>query len=254
MISNIARIAQVIAQHPRSVLYAILSARIELKRNKLTALADHHGTDKGHKKHLYTRIYHDYFKARTGPVRSILEIGLLNHDVQKRLKQQTFTTVPSLQMWSEYFPDAQIFGFDKSDFSNAAGPFAQIIQGDQSSRDDLSVLSAAIGCMDIIIDDALHASKHQQISFSYLFSKLNRGGIYIIEDLHYQPVEQEEKDTPKTVELLETLSTKGEWESPFATEEEKVFIENNTKRVLFFDSAAHGFNGAKALAIIERCF
>jgi len=41
--------------------------------------------------------------------------------------------------------------------------------------------------LDIIIDDASHASHHQQKGFLELFPKLKSGGLYIIEDLRWQP-------------------------------------------------------------------
>jgi hypothetical protein len=39
---------------------------------------------------------------------------------------------------------------------------------------------------DIIIDDASHASYHQQLAFKTLWKQLAPGGLYIIEDLHWQ--------------------------------------------------------------------
>jgi hypothetical protein len=39
---------------------------------------------------------------------------------------------------------------------------------------------------DVVIDDASHASFHQQLTFKTLFPRVARGGLYIIEDLHWQ--------------------------------------------------------------------
>lgn len=252
MFTDLARVAHFGLFHSRSFLHAVIRARQEVKSNKLTALADYYATDKGHKKHHYTRIYNDYFIQRKRPVQKLLEIGLLNHNSQRTLTTNHYTSVPSLEMWAKYFPDAEIYGFDKADFRKASGGWTKIIQGDQSSRDALDVLYQETGNVDIIIDDALHASRHQQISFSYLFSKLKEGGAYIIEDLHYQPPSFEDKETPKTVYLLERLQSTGVWESALSTEEEKRYIEQNVGRIRFFDSAFFGISGAKALVIVER--
>jgi hypothetical protein len=54
------------------------------------------------------------------------------------------------------------------------------------NRTDL-VRLAAVGPFDVIIDDASHASRHQQIALDVLFSFVKPGGLYIIEDLHWQP-------------------------------------------------------------------
>ena len=92
-------------------------------------------------------------------------------------------------MWRQYFPEAQIVGFDIKDFEDPAGQNIKIIKGDQKLRKDLIKISNYSSEIDVIIDDALHASEHQQISLSFLFKYLKPGGLYFIEDLNYQPEE-----------------------------------------------------------------
>ncbi len=59
---------------------------------------------------------------------------------------------------------------------------------------------------DIIIDDASHASHHQQNGFLEMFPKLRSGGLYIIEDLRWQPETYEKPGITKTADLFRAFS------------------------------------------------
>jgi hypothetical protein len=113
---------------------------------------------------------------------------------------------PSIAMWLEYFSRAHIFGFDISDFSHIANERFTFVQGDAGSEADLRVLANAAACFDIVIDDGSHASYHQQLCLRELWPRLACGGLYIIEDLHWQPAayEAELPATPLTSEFLES--------------------------------------------------
>ena len=52
----------------------------------------------------------------------------------------------------------------------------------ESSADDLAILSGKEGPFDVIIDDGSHINAHQIFTFENLFSELKAGGLYIIED------------------------------------------------------------------------
>lgn len=199
----------------------------------LTKLADLAGSDKGFRKHLYTTVYQEFIKPEK--VKTLLEVGLLCHDDQKALGGgESFDLAPSLDMWCDYLPSAKIYGFDIQDFSRAKGSWEAVVRGDQSNRDDLKKVLDLQNEYDVIIDDALHASLHQQITFSYLFPHVSKGGVYIIEDLHFQPYD--ETDEERTLYLLQRLSQEGVWGSKYAKPEERSYIEKNVKEVLFFDS------------------
>ena len=201
-------------------------------RTPLSRLCDASGSDKGFQKHLYTTVYEEFIKP--GKVHALLEIGLFCHDDQKKAGLDYFSSAPSLTMWAEYLPDARIYGYDIKDFTSARGEWTGIIQGDQSKPKDLAKLRELGESFDVIIDDGLHASKHQQVSFSCLFELVKPGGLYIIEDLHYQPDKDEQE--LKTREALKTLKQGGKWTSAHATPEQITFIENNVEDILFFDS------------------
>ena len=167
--------------------------------DELTRLANKYGTSKGNRAfggHYYTRIYHQLFAdLRNRPI-TLLEIGL-QHPSDHR-----DAAIPSFRMWRDYFPWARLIGFDIDDFSSISFSNCRILQGDMSSRDDLSQLFA-LGPFDIVIDDASHASAHQQIALACLFPHVTPGGFYFIEDLHWQPLTTLERaDVPQTRALL----------------------------------------------------
>lgn len=141
----------------------------------LTRLAILHGTDK-FGMHDYTPVYHAYFAAlRDLPLR-LLEIGVGGYGDPKRGGR-------SLAMWRDYFPHAQIVGFDISEKQLDLGPRVTILQGSQIDADFLKRLVEDHGPFDIIIDDGSHHNAHVWRSFQLLMPALTPGGIYIVEDV-----------------------------------------------------------------------
>ena len=181
-----------------------------MSTHELTRLANHFGSDKGDSvlcAHNYTRVYAALLEhVRDQPIR-ILEIGLVHGQTQDTMRDHLDEIgCPSLRMWAQYLRRATIFGFDIVDFRNLSESRIKIFQGDQSNPDDLANLAAqAGGAFDIIIDDGSHASHHQQIALSHLFVHLAPGGLYCIEDLHYQPADLELPGISTTREFLRDL-------------------------------------------------
>lgn len=90
----------------------------------------------------------------------------------------------SLRMWSEYYPKANIVGFDINDKSDLEfNERINTVLLDQSNIYQLVELSK-VKDIDIIIDDGSHIINHQIMTFEILFDSLKSGGQYIIEDLH----------------------------------------------------------------------
>lgn len=142
----------------------------------LNALGLKFGTDKSTLLHGYLSKYETFF-PEPSKVKAMLEIGL-----QRGGKWRNAFTMPSLQMWGEFFPNAKLFGFD---LKKLKSPDKRItfIQGDQSKAANLLKLRLAIkGELDFIIDDGSHVAADQLHTFLILFDKLRSGGIYIIED------------------------------------------------------------------------
>lgn len=163
--------------------------------NYLTELANSYNSDKGNIykcAHHYTQHYEKVFnkyKNKTGF--SLLEIGLNRDDCSE---------VPSLRMYRDYFgKEAKLSGFDiRPEFKQFQKAGFEIFIGDQSSPSDIK--QCLVNQYDIIIDDGSHASSHQQISLRELWQAVKPGGLYVIEDLHWQPFSE---SCPKTMALAE---------------------------------------------------
>ena len=154
----------------------------------LTDLADKYGSDKGSTKHRYTELYHMLFQPFVDKPINFLEMGLLigGPEHGKAATRQT-NDLPSIRMWLEYFHKAHVTGLDISDFSWFKDDRFSFVQCDMDSRENIQAATQNLPTMDIIIDDASHASLHQLSGFLSLFPKLRSGVLYIIEDLRWQP-------------------------------------------------------------------
>lgn len=175
----------------------------------LTVLADRYGSDKGTRAqhpHNYTFFYDLLLGSRRESVRNMLEIGLLvgGPEVGASADRQT-GKLPSIRMWLDYFPQAMVHGFDISDFSFFEHPRFRFTRGDSGVAADLEKVVAGGQRFDFIIDDGSHASFHQQLAFQTLFPHLEPGGLYIIEDLHWQSPAYETQLPPTmlTAELFD---------------------------------------------------
>ena len=176
----------------------------------LTDLADRYGSDKGSAKHRYTELYNMLFQPfRNSPIR-FLEMGLQIGGPELGHSQDRATTdLPSVRMWLEFFAKAQIWGLDVSDFGWFSHERFQFVRCDMDDRANIAGVAAAMPPMDIMIDDASHASHHQQNAFLELFPRLNDGGLYIIEDLRWQPETYERKGITKTADLFQSYVQTG---------------------------------------------
>jgi len=241
--------------HPVQLLRMLSAPRVE---DDLTALANRYGSDKGttaFARHAYTRIYSLLFSPLRQRNLRILELGLLHvsNAAWGASHGGRGGDAPSLRIWRDYFPNATLFGFDIADFSAVRIPGCEVLRGDAGSRTDLAALVATTGGrFDIVIDDASHASSHQQIALATLFPHVVPGGLYIVEDLHWQPKHLDTPDVPKTVDLLRRLEVGMTIASPAITPDERDYIVAHARSVRLFDSAAGRGDCRDALAIIEK--
>lgn len=137
------------------------------------------GGDKTSLGHNFTEYYDKLFSSiRTQNIK-LLELGIL--------------CGKSLAMWNEYFENGSIYGIDinlkryestKSELQKLSPKPLNIKVFEQDiTKDDSITLIEKLPSFDIIIDDAIHEVKWQYNNFINLFSKLNKGGLYIIEDI-----------------------------------------------------------------------
>lgn len=175
----------------------------------LTELADRFGSDKGSSKHRYTELYHMLFHPLRDRKINFLELGLLIGGPERGASADRETKdLPSVRMWLEFFPKARIFGLDISDFGWFAHDRFRFVRCDMDARENIAAAAAGMPALDVVIDDASHASHHQQYGFLELFPKVKSGGLYIIEDLRWQPEAYERKGITKTAALFRGFSEK----------------------------------------------
>ena len=179
----------------------------------LTDLADRYGSDKGSLKHRYTELYHLLFHPYRDLPINFLEMGLLIGGPEHGNSADRETKdLPSIRMWLEYFTKARITGLDVSDFSWFSHERFNFVRCDMDDRANIAGARAGMDDLDIVIDDASHASHHQQNAFLELFPKVKPGGMYIIEDLRWQPKPYEKPGITKTAALFQSLLHKREFE------------------------------------------
>jgi hypothetical protein len=151
--------------------------------SRLCEIALRYGTDKvfrertegmmGDSAHDYTPYYHELLKDRD--VKRVLEIGI----GEKKYD------APSLRMWAEYFPQAEIYGcdIDRNVFISD-NPRIHCFYCDQSDVVSLQqVVKQTGGNFDLILDDGSHRTEHQMLTFKILYPLLKTDGVYIIEDI-----------------------------------------------------------------------
>lgn len=221
----------------------------ELAKRYRSDKADTYATNNGDFGHAYTYLYDlIFYEIRDKPIR-LLEMGLavggpeLGGPIDRRV------TSPSIRMWLDYFSRAHIYGFDISDFSHMVHPRFTFFRGDSGRQEDLQKIVDSVPFLDVIIDDASHASYHQQIAFKVLFRSVVRGGLYIIEDLHWQSpaFEPNLPQVPKTGEFFSEFLKNGVYmNNSLLSEEEMVEFRSRLQSYSIFHDFRRG-GGIKML-------
>ena len=213
-----------------------------MKEDLLSEIANKYASDKGtripndglnHGPRLhFTTKYSKYMEGIRNEKLRILEIGI--------------GSGPSLKMWYDYFPNAEIHAIDVDNHTNLNNERVTTHICDQSNRLQMHELMQRLGEFDIIIDDGSHVVAHQQISLGYLFQYLNEGGQYWIEDLHTSDrdvwqgkslygYDMSIKEGESTVEVLEDYIANKEMKSPFMTKKEVAYLNENITDMEMFE-------------------
>jgi hypothetical protein len=240
-----------------------------MRLDDLTCLMNQAGSDKGFGllgRHYYTRIYNQIFQHFRNQAITFVEIGLLRPDRDKRRSSNASEagndaslpskpmTAPSLAAWRAYFPRAKIVGFDIDDFSNVHMPSVTILQGDMSKPTDLQrIIAAAPGGIDVLIDDGSHVSHHQQIAFKELFPAIKPGGIYVVEDCHWQDPVYEKPGSVQTRHMLAEFRRNGRFVSPEIEAGKAEALARQIGSIGFYDSLQIGADDTEdALCVIRK--
>jgi hypothetical protein len=175
-----------------------------IKRSEiLRGLADKHDANKlNHMCSHYTDVYEHWFKERREDNIRLFEIGV-------------GTSAGSLKMWQEYFPKGQVFSIDTQDKEHLSTDRIIIRRGSQADSEFLDKFIEETGAKwDYIIDDGSHKMSHHISSFEHLWTHLQPGGIYIIEDMHtcYWPHDGGGYGTPaSSITYFRNLSDTVNW-------------------------------------------
>ena len=140
--------------------------------NDLDKLAIKYGADKWGKHH-FTPVYYDLFKNRQKTVKKVIEMGTGEG--------------ASLAMWNDFFPNAEIYGADidpKRVTLPLIYPRITITKCDQTSQDDLiDLLNLTDSDIDLFVDDGSHKPEDQIFTCLQILPSLDKGAIYVIEDV-----------------------------------------------------------------------
>jgi SAM-dependent methyltransferase len=92
----------------------------------------------------------------------------------------------SLQLWKQYLgPHARIVGLDiRPDCAALAEDQIEVRIGDQCDERFLRDVVDEFGPPDVVLDDGSHYMAHIAASFRCLYPLVDRGGVYMVEDLH----------------------------------------------------------------------
>ena len=141
-----------------------------------------------HKWEHYFPVYERHFAPWRGRTLTFLEVGVAQGG--------------SLQMWRRWFgPLARIVGVDidpRCKAHEGDGVFVRI--GDQSDPAFLKQVIEEFGAPDVVLDDGSHQMRHIEATFEFLYPKLPKNGVYMVEDLQcaYWPKFGGSVDDPRT--------------------------------------------------------
>jgi hypothetical protein len=111
----------------------------------------------------------------------------------------------SLQMWKQYFgPHARIVGIDiNPQCKRFADDQIEIHIGAQQDPGFLQRVIDQVGIPDIVLDDGSHVMSHILATFDFLYPKMLKNGVYLVEDLHTAYWEEYEGGLRKPASFIE---------------------------------------------------
>ena len=198
--------------------------KADLYEMDLNYLFEHFNSDKGNKfydqyvqpikrnskiiidGHGYSKFYENYFKIIKNKKLDILEIGSFYGNASAALyfyfqKANIFS--------ADIFPD--LFSYSSERIKN----FYVDSSKETSIEKNIIKLNQSF---DIIIEDASHSFKDQIISLFMLFHKLNRGGIFIVEELDFPDTRKDmnlKNEKPTLRDILIDIQANKDFTSKF---------------------------------------
>ena len=126
-----------------------------------------------HKPKHYIPIYERFFADRVSKPLTFFEIGCGYGG--------------SMQMWKSYFgPHARIIGLDiRSECKSYEDDQISVRIGSQSDPQFLASVVEEFGPPDIVNDDGSHFMRDVIASFEFLYDRMAKDGIYLVEDMYF---------------------------------------------------------------------
>lgn len=157
------------------VVLAVLVASASAAAEALESLAEQfQGTDKARDDHNYVDLYSMLLDPLRATTRNMTEVGVA-HGL-------------SLEVWSSYFPQAEIYGVDVA-ISQAVRKRLRHLtrihlrQADATNCTAVSQHTWLPNSMDLIIDDGPHWAEANEALLMCLWPALKPGGLYFVEDV-----------------------------------------------------------------------
>ncbi|HXN38721.1 MAG TPA: class I SAM-dependent methyltransferase [Solirubrobacteraceae bacterium] len=141
--------------------------------NALEAYFDAHTAGPGiWKWRHYFEIYHRHLARFRNLDTHIVEVGVFSGG--------------SLEMWRDYLgPACHVYGVDiEPACTKYDRPGIKVFIGDQADPRFWREFLAAVGRIDVVVDDGGHLTRQQVTTFEAVFGALSPGGVYICEDVH----------------------------------------------------------------------
>lgn len=134
----------------------------------LCSIGTLHHTDKAPWYWGYTEHYFRWLSAEREQIRVVLEVGVWRG--------------ASLRMWRDFFPNADVIGFDNDPACMVDEERISTFCLDAYDRDAAGRIIQDIGPIDLLVDDAVHFMPAQATLLRDMWPFLRDGGIYAIEE------------------------------------------------------------------------
>ena len=215
-------------------LVVVSAASLDERRAQLRKLGRQYGTDK--RIHGFLDLYAERLPPRD-QVRSLLEVGVFYG--------------ASIQMWRDWYAQADIYGVDAFNgifgngnrFSNATkflhevraglhGPRVHMLVADQASAAEMDGVVGKLGrrrvSFDVILEDGSHKSRDQQLNLAQLMPLVRPGGVYVIEDTHtslQRGYDVPPKSRQSTLMVMQAFNASRRLDSPFLSPPQTAYLE-----------------------------
>jgi hypothetical protein len=144
----------------------------------------------------------------------------------------------SLQLWKKFLgPYARIVGIDTNLDCKFGEDQISVRIGSQTDTEFLQSILDEFGVPDIIIDDGSHVASHQVASFHYLYPRMDRAGVYAVEDLHASYWEHAEGGLRRPGTFIEvSKSLIDQLHGRYTDASELTAFTDTTLSICFYDS------------------